>query len=335
MRWSTWTIALAIAVVSTTAFAGNDKAHATKKEAAKAKQAPPPEEPATGSADGSAAMEDPFDNLPRIVGPKLISLGHQAEIDLPAGMTLFEADAAKTLVRKGGSSGEGVVAAIVPPVGTWVVLIEADDAGYVTDSDADELDANSMLESFKQGTIAQNVRRREMKIPELFVDGWTNPPKYEKAKHHLIWGLDLHDSDGKIINFFTRFLGRNGYLSVNLIDSPENIEQSKVQALTVLQAVRFQNGARYEDHADGDKSSGLGLKALVIGGGAVLVAKKTGLLVVLLLALKKGFIVVIAAIGGFFKWITGRKKKEEPMSINLPPNDPYNGPPPGDPPPQV
>lgn len=97
--------------------------------------------------------------------------------------------------------------------------------------------------------------------------------------------------------------------SVDLIDGADTIEQSKVQAMSILEALQFKPGQRYEDHASGDKDSHIGLKALVIGGGALVVAKKTGLLVLLPVFLKKGAIIVVAAIGGFFKWLTGRARR--------------------------
>ena len=207
----------------------------------------------------------------------------------------------------------------------WLVVIEADDNGYVNDSDSDQLDPDSMMKEFVAGTEEQNKKRATMGIAPLTLDGWSQQPAYDKAKHHLVWGLKGHSTDGPVINFFTRFLGRAGYLSVNLIDDPTTIEQSKKEALSILEALHFKPGQRYDDHAEGDKDSHMGLKALVIGGGALLVAKKTGLLLVLLLFLKKGFIVVIAAIGGFFKWITGKKKKDDHLSMHLPPNDPPFG----------
>jgi uncharacterized membrane-anchored protein len=324
----------AIAVVSTTAFAGGNKTHAKKEPA---KTAPPPvAEPAgsaaDGSGDGSATLEE---QVPaHIVGPKLVDLGHGAEIELPAGMILFEREVAQDLMRKGGNDVEGTVAVILPPDPEnthWLVVIEADDNGYVNDSDSNDLDPDSMMKDFVAGTEEQNKKRATLGIAALTLDGWSQQPNYDKAKHHLVWGLKGHSTDGPVINFFTRFLGRAGYLSVNLIDDPSTIEQSKKEAMSILDALHFKAGQRYEDHASGDKDSHMGLKALVIGGGALLVAKKTGLLVLLLLFLKKGFIVVIAAVGGFFKWITGKKKKEDRLSMHLPPNDPP--PPGGEPPP--
>jgi len=329
-----------VMMASGVAMAGKEKAPAEKAPAVKpgapgklpapgdkgGAEDPQAEQPAAGE-DGAGV--DPLAGLPHVVGPKQVELGHQAQIDLPAEMVLFERAAAQELLRKGGNDTDGVLAAIVPLSDTshWLVVIEADDVGYVSDSDANDLDASDMLDQFKRGTIEQNKKRVAMGVPELFLDGWSEPPRYERATRHLVWGLNGHASDGKVVNFFTRFLGRNGYVSVDLIDDPSTIEASKVQALSVLNALHFKPGARYEDHVGSDKDSGLGLKALVLGGAGVVIAKKTGILVALLLGLKKLFIVVAAAIGGFFKWLFGRKKQEPDPNLAssdtpLPPSDP-------------
>ena len=314
-----WLVVISLVLVAGTAHADNKKSGKKPAKQAEHKVVEPPAEaePTTPPAEEA----NPIDSLPHVVGPKLVDLGHEAEIDLPAGLTLFERATAQELMKKMGNDAQAVVAAILPAAGTgdWIIVIEADDVGYVSDEDADELDATAMLEQFKTGTIQQNVERKKMGIPDLFVDGWSERPHYEHALHHLVWGLDAHDVNGKVINFFTRFLGRNAYLSVNLIDEPANIEKSKAQALAILNAVRFKPGSRYSDHASGDRDSGLGLKALVLGGAGVVLAKKGGLLIALLLFLKKGLIVVIAAIGGFFKWLFGRKK-----STDVPPAPPIS-----------
>jgi uncharacterized membrane-anchored protein len=295
-----------------------DKAKAAKsgKPAGDAKTdtAAPAEAP-----DGDAGAEgDPVAGLlarvPHLVGPKQVSLGHHVQIDLPAGMNLIEQAQAQELLRKAGENPEGLIAVILPPARsgmTWTVMVSVSEVGYVSDSDADELEAGDMLEQYKQGTVKQNTQRVAAGSPELFVDDWSEVPRYERDKHHLVWGLNVHDATGKSVNFFTRFLGRNGYLSVNLIDDPSKIQASKVEALSVLTALRFEQGSRYEDHASSDHDSGLGLKALVLGGAGVVIAKKTGILIAILLVLKKGIIVVFAAVAGFFRWLFRRKKAPE------------------------
>jgi uncharacterized membrane-anchored protein len=323
------------------AVAGKETAPPAKRPPAKVKpgaadQAAAPDgktaaDQAEAAGAGDEAAIDPLASLPHVVGPKRVDLGHNAQLDLPAGMVLFERAVAQDLVRKGGGAADHLVAAIVPAQGAarWEVLIEASDVGYVSDNDASELDAQSMLEQFKSGTLEQNKHRVAIGVPELFIDGWSERPRYDGMTRHLVWGLNVHDTDGKVVNFFTRFLGRNGYLSINLIDAPSSIEASKTEALSILTAVHFMPGFRYEDHVGSDPDSGLGLKALVLGGTGVVIAKKTGILVAILLGLKKGIIVVFAAIGGFFKWLFGRRKRESEVELatSVAP-EPPSGPPP-------
>ena len=316
-----WLVVISLVLVAGTAHADKKKSEKKPAKQAENKVAEPAHEAEPPAEAEPVAETNPLDSLPHVVGPKLVDLGHDAEIDLPAGLTLFERATAQDLMKQMGNDAEAVVAAILPAAGTgdWIIVIEADDVGYVSDEDADELDATAMLEQFKTGTIQQNVERKKMGIPDLFVDGWSERPHYEQVLHQLVWGLDAHDVNGKVINFFTRFLGRNGYLSVNLIDEPANIEKSKAQALAILNAVRFKPGSRYTDHASGDRDSGMGLKALVLGGAGLMLAKKGGILLAILLFMKKGFIVVLAAIGGLFKWLFGRRK-----STDVPPTPPMS-----------
>ncbi len=340
----------AVALVTTTASA-DQKADGKAKPAAKASTKAPAKagkdakQPAADDANAAAVPADdldgaggsgaPAEQLPEhITGPKTVDLGNDAQIDLPEGMILFEAPVAKKLVESGGGTGDHVVAAIARPGQSWGVIVEYDGIGYVDDSDAKDLDAGELLKSYQEGTAEQNTRRKQLGVPELFIDGWSEMPRYEAGVHHLVWGLKAHDTTGPVINFFTRVLGRNGYLSINLIDAPDAIEKSKVDAMAVLTSTTFKAGARYTDHKSGDKDSGIGLKALVLGGAGIAVVKaaKAGLIIKLLLVFKKGFILVIAGIAAFFRKIFGRKKK---MSLDIdgtPPMDPPSAPPPQDPP---
>ena len=319
-------------IVAMLALAGTavaDKTPAAKKAAPakadpKAKAPPPaPNADDAAPAEGGEDAPDPMMALPHVTGPKLVDLGNSVEIDLPAGFVLYEKTVAQDLIRKGGGSVEGVMGAVLKPGTEWSVVLYYNDIGYVTDDDADQLDASELLDQYKQGTIEQNKTRKSMGIPELFIDGWSEKPAYSKPSHHLTWGLDGHDSDGKVINFITRILGRNGYISFDLIASPDIVVQSKQEAAPVLAGTRFKAGARYEDHKSEDKSSGLGLRTLIIGGAGVAVASKAGFFLKLLIALKKGVILIFAGIAGFFKWLFGKKKKDGP---ELPP-DPSAPPP--------
>jgi uncharacterized membrane-anchored protein len=319
-------VLVALCALAGTASADKPKPKAPPPAAKKkaADPAPADQAPADGApADGSAAGSDAVQLPPHVTGPKLVDLGHNTEIDLPAGAILFEHDVAKTIVEKDGGDGEAVAAIILPAdeTQTWFVKIDYDDVGYVKDSDANELDPNDLFTQYKQGTEEQNTRRRSLGVPELFLDGWSEMPKYDKATHKLAWGFKAHSTDGPNVNYFSRLLGRNGYMSVDLIDSPDKIEQAKQQAGGVMAGIRYKAGAKYDDHKGGDKDSGMGLKALILGGAGIAVFKaaKAGLIVKFFAVAWKGIIFVVAGIGAFFKKLFGRGKK-----VEIPPDGPPN-----------
>lgn len=300
-------------------------------EAERPRGAPEAERP----SEAPEAAAEP--EVPHVEGPRRIDLGEAIEIDLPAGFALYERAQARELLQKSGSDAAHVLAIVTQLGKDWAVIIEYDDVGYVTDSDADELDSDDLLESYRRGTVEQNAKRRQLGVAELTIDGWSEPPRYDRLRRQLAWGIKGHTTMGQVINLFTNVLGRGGYLSMNLIDDPAALERSKAEAAPILAATRFKPGSRYEDYREGDRSSGIGLRGLVLGGVGVAVAKKTGILVAILLGLKKGIVVIGAAIAGLFKWLfsRGRRRTEsdtaeavatEPASVDGPPDGPSDAP---------
>lgn len=320
---------------------------AADAKAAERTEATTPDDAAPGKP-GDAAAEAGEDTIPpHIVGPKHVDLGDNTAIELPEGMVLFERAVAQELLRKNGDPPDDVVAMVFKPGSEWRAFIEYSASGYIDDSDADDLDADDLLDSYRKGAEEQNKTRKALGKPELFIDSWSEPPRYERASHHLVWGLAAHDTNGKGINFFTRILGRNGYLAIDLIDAPEQIEASKKEALPILQSTHFNPGSTYADHASSDRSSGIGLRGLVLGGAGVAVASKLGLLAKILLVFKKAFILIFAGIAGLFRWLFRRKPaatvadslaSQDAANLTAPPQplsvDPplaSNDPPPGGP----
>ena len=322
MRTRGWLAVLALAAAVATASAGNKK-----KQAAEKPPEPPP--PPVEAAEDTAGSDEgtPMPDLPHVEGPKLVDLGHGAEIALPANLVLYEATAAQQIMRDWGNSPDGVLAVILRHESPWAIVIDADDVGYVSDSDADNLDAGELLSSFREGSTHQNIERKARGIPELFIDGWSQLPSYDRVHHHMVWGLDAHDVTGKVINFDTRLLGRNGYLAFGLIDTPDHIAAARTETQPILDAIHFKPGSRYEDHTSGDKDSGIGLRGLVLGGVGVAVAKKTGLLVAFIAFFKKGFILIGAALAGAFRWLFRRKKAAAVELRDEPPAPPADPPP--------
>lgn len=297
--------------------------------------AKPPAKPEPASAP-TAPAEPEIHWQP---GPAKIALGHNITLDLPAeDVYLNPTDAKKLLEKSGNFMDNDFIGMVIPKDenARWWVSIEFAEEGYVKDDE--KLDADAILKNIKDGTEELNKMREEKGFPPLFVDGWSDPPRYDKAQHHLVWAIEAHSERGKSVNFNTRVLGRRGYVSLNLITSPDTLSADKPSVEKLLTQTTFDSGARYADF-DGktDKVATYGLAALVAGGAGVAALKiaKVGLLakfgkviIGLLVAMKKAVILLFVAIGAFFKRLFGGKTEDRPPPPSMvnqtgnPPADP-------------
>jgi uncharacterized membrane-anchored protein len=298
-------------------------------------QAPPPG--AAPTAEGQAApadqaqapAQDPaeakaqavFDaaSAASVLGPKDVPLRDQATLHLPAGFRYIPpAESANLLRLMGNNPGSNLMGLVFPAEekegSEWFVVIEYEDSGHIKDDDAKEWNADDLLKGLKEGTEAQNEERRKMGVPEMVVLGWVEPPRYDEATHRLVWSAS---TKGKAepgdqpagINYNTYALGREGYVSLNLVTAYGNIAADKPIAHQLLAALEFNEGRRYADfNSSTDRLAEYGLAALV-GGVA---AKKLGLLAVAAAFLAKFAKVIgiaaIAALGIGAKLFKGRKK---------------------------
>ncbi|MBB6670331.1 DUF2167 domain-containing protein [Cohnella nanjingensis] len=237
-----------------------------------------------------------------------------ADLKLPEGYSLLNAEDTKTFETENGNlPSDSEIGAVVPMEGDWMVYLEYDDAGHISDDDKTSIDADKLLQSYKDGTEAANEKLDEAN--HLFVDGWETAPHYDEGLHSLTWSLIAHDvNQDKVVNYNVRVLTREGYVSVILVSDPAHLAESRKQMESeVLSGLSIKEGKRYEDYnSSTDKKSNLGLAALVVGGAGLAVAKKAGLLAIILIALKKFGIVIAAAAVGVWRWLRGKPKAKPP-----------------------
>jgi len=258
------------------------------------------------SADDAASSE--FDlasaaaTAAQVPGPTTIPLASQARLALPEGYAYIPPTEAARLMRAMGNyTDEGFMGLIVGDEMAGFMTIRFEQAGYIKDDDARDWDADELLQNLKEGTEAGNEERRQRGIPEFVVDGWIEPPHYDAANRRLIWSarlLDKHPAaDARAgVNYNTYLLGRDGYISMNLITDADNVDSQKPIAWAMLDALNFNDGKRYADfNADTDSVATYGLAALV-GGVA---AKKLGLLATLGVFLAKFWKIAALAVVGF------------------------------------
>ena len=284
---------------------------------------PPAEAAADDKAgDQAAAGEGAEPKYKPVVGPHQVDAGHDVMIDLPAGYLFLDSEQAKKFMEKlGNLHNDDLLGVIAQPDASWLVTVRFTEDGYVKDDEAEKMDADEILKAIREGTDAANEERGKLGFKPLHVVGWSEPPKYQRDVHHLVWGIrgQGEGDPEEVINFNTRVLGRKGFVSLNLIDGAHSIEASKPSVAALLKATTFKAGSRYEDfNSKTDKIAEYGLAALVAGGaGAValklvkvgLLAKFGGKIIALIIALKKGIVLVFLAIVAFFKRVFGRKKE--------------------------
>jgi len=105
-------------------------------------------------------------------GKKEIILGERlARVQMGPDYEFVPADKAQAFLKRQGSNTQGVLGIFVPrdQKQDFLVVCRFEDVGYVNDDDADKLNANEILESYKEGTKAQNEERADMKLPPIFV----------------------------------------------------------------------------------------------------------------------------------------------------------------------
>lgn len=285
------------------------------------------EEPApAASAPAWGAEEADAGDQPRyhpVEGPSHVALGHELSLDLPQGFYfLAKKDADEMMRRFGNQDDPSLLGVVLKPDSSWIVTVSFDAEGYIKDEDGEKLDADEILTAIREGTEEGNKYREEHGFKPMHVDGWSEPPRYDRKAHHLVWAVRGSDADGTSINYNTRVLGRRGYASLNLIDEPEKLAQSKLEAATLLGVTHFDAGARYEDFNEkSDKVAEYGLAALVAGGAGAaalklakvgLLAKFGGKLLALLIAGKKVVIGLLVALGAWAKRLFGKKTPAEP-----------------------
>ena len=262
----------------------------------------------THSARADLDQEEEADApLPWRVGPAQISLGHHIELALPSGYQFLGLPHAESVMTQlGNLYNENLLGVVVSseqdaePVDDdgFLITLRYDEEGHIPDDE--KLDGAGILQTIRDAEASYNQTRKQSGFPPVHAEGWQEPPRYDRARHALIWALLVSSADDepgsdRTVNYSTRVLGRKGYVSVSLVTDARLLAKHKPAALDILAATHFNEGARYEDFdATSDAVAEFGLTGLVLGGVGLGVAKlaKVGLLA------KLGKVVLSALIAG-------------------------------------
>lgn len=242
-----------------------------------------------------------------------VELEEIATLKLQPGMIFLNAEDTRTYSEYVGSRPNyQEIGSVFPIDEGWAAFFDYDEVGHIKDDEKDKIDADELLESYQLGTEEAN---KDLE-PEnhLFVIGWDVPPAYDENLNSLKWSLLAEDADGnKLINYNVRILTRQGYISAVLVSDPDHLsEDIKSFERLVLSHFTVNDGERYEQYDPStDKLAEYGLTGLMLGGAGVAVAKKVGLIATLAIFFKKFGIIIIAGLAGLWKFLSGRKKRQE------------------------
>jgi len=253
-------------------------------------------------------------------GPADIELSGQAVLRLPAGRVFVPQPQAMRLLNAMGNPGNDPrLQGLIFPEGNdnWFMTVRYDASGYVKDDDAREWNADDLLKSYREGTEASNAERVKLGVPAIEIIGWAEKPAYDGASHRLVWAMSSRDKGAPAnapqgVNYNTYALGREGYVSLNLVTALNDLPQHKGAAHQLLDALAYKDGKRYVDFNEKtDHVAEYGLAALVVG----VAAKKLGLIALaaaFFAKFAKVILLVLALLGGGFLKFFGKRKAATP-----------------------
>jgi uncharacterized membrane-anchored protein len=263
----------------------------------------------------TAGAEEQQPQVNWIEGGRSVEIGDGlATLDLAEDhVYLNKEDTAKLKEQAGAAPSPSEIGSIFPTNENedWMVIVEYEEVGYIKDEEKNDIDADEILNSYKEGTEEANKDRKPEE--QIHVVGWDVKPFYDEKTHKLEWSMLGEDAQKHpLINYNVQLLTRKGYVSFVLITDQANLPQDKnILHEKILANFKIKEGNRYEDFNEAtDNVAEYGLTGLVLGGLGLAVAKKTGFLLLLAGLLKKGWVLILVlfgAIAAFFKKRFGRK----------------------------
>ena len=247
-----------------------------------------------------------------------------ATINVAPGFKFLESAEAKIILEDvwGNMPGEAPLGLIVPATSSaslcdYAFILEYEDIGFVKDDDAKDINYDELMTEMKNSNGDANVERLKAGYESMFLVGWASKPFYDENRKLLHWAKELQEgnSEENTLNYDIRILGRKGVLVIRALSEMSNLDSVKAAIDPMLNMVSFNPGNQYKDFDSNTDN----IAAYTVGGlvaGKVLA--KVGIFALILKNIKLVALGAIALFGGAWKWITGRRRKEEEQFVPQP-----------------
>ncbi len=192
----------------------------------------------------------------------------------------------------------------------WAYVVTYEQMGFVKDNDADDINYDELLEGMRKDSEAANAERVKQGLSKFDLVGWAQKPFYDKEHKVLHWAKEYkgEGSTENTLNYDIRVLGRKGVLSLNAVARMSQINEVKSNVDAVLKMAQFNEGFAYKDFdSNVDQVAVWTIGGLVAGK----VLAKVGIFALIAKFGKLIVIGLVAAGGAIWKFVTGRRKKNE------------------------
>lgn len=241
-----------------------------------------------------------------------------AKLNIPKGFKFLGQDQSRYVIQDlwGNLPQQHLQGMLFPVDGdpfsdsSYAFVIEYNPIGYVKDADAKDINYDDLLKEMKSEEAATNAKRKAMGGEGMYTEGWASRPFYDEQKKILHWAMDIRvdGRDEHTLNYKVIHLGRKGMLTMSAVSGMSQLDLVKSNVDSVIAMAEYTEGNRYSDF----DSKVDDVAAWTVGGlvaGKVLLKTAAG--AGILKFLKFIIIGLIAGGGAIWKWITGRRKKEE------------------------
>jgi uncharacterized membrane-anchored protein len=246
-----------------------------------------------------------------------IRLGNGAVLTVPKGFRFLDEKQSHRLLEDiWGNPEMHTLGSLVPdslgPMDEtcWIFNVWFDAIGYVKDEDADKIDYDDLLKEQQKDIREANPERIKNGYEPIEFIGWAAPPYYDKTKKTLHWAKELKfgEAEDHTLNYNVRILGRKGVLIMNAIGTMNDLPAIRQHIPAIIASATFEQGDSYADFdPDVDEVAAWSIGGLVAGK----VLAKAGFFAVILKFGKFIVLGLIAAGAAVWRWITGRRRKDE------------------------
>ncbi len=203
-----------------------------------------------------------------------VETSHSEFSPAPSYQVLLAKDAQRYQFLNNGIEYPGTEFLVHDPASDAEISISFGREGFVKDDDWSDVDADDFLKQMTEDQIESNHQRIKNGQEAFEVIGWLEKPSYDPITHVAHYALELGTPDRHWLNAVAVKLGREGYHKFTWVGDMEQYKKGGPAVLaTVLDGHVYDDGYRYGDFKDGDKTAAYGIAGLVAAVAGVKLGK--------------------------------------------------------------